>query len=422
MSAIQDTPEWIRSIPDSWRLAPVGALFDERKEVVSDSEFPALSVTKRGVIPQLSDVAKAQNGDSRKLVRSGDFVINSRSDRKGSSGISEQDGSVSVVYTVLRPREDLDPAFVHHLLRSSAFQEEFYRWGSGIVADLWSTRYSAMKKIMLPTPSLDEQRVIADYLDRETQKIDDLIAEQCGLIETLRERRVELIAKGVTRGIDEEPLSESPMPWIGAIPKGWSNGRIKHLGQVTLGKMLQSQGKQGYVEAPYMRAANIQPDGVVSDSDFKTMWFSPSELRSLDLCQGDVVVVEGGVGGYGRAAFLSKSLHGWGYQNSVNRIRPFGDGRFIAYYLQAVRAKGLIKAYCNIVSMPHLTAEKLESMPVPIPPDDEQCRIANYLDDQTSRIDELISESEDLITLSQERRAALITAAVTGQIDVRKAT
>lgn len=268
-------------------------------------------------------------------------------------------------------------------------------------------------------PPIEVQNSISDYLDRETQKIDELITEQCGLIETLRERRVELIAKGVTRGIDDEPLSELPMPWIGAIPRGWSNGRIKHLGQVTLGKMLQSQSKQGYVEAPYMRAANIQPDGVVSDSDFKTMWFSPSELRSLDLCQGDVVVVEGGVGGYGRAAFLSKSLHGWGYQNSVNRIRPFGDGRFIAYYLQAVRAKGLIKAYCNIVSMPHLTAEKLESMPVPIPPDDEQCRIANYLDDQTSRIDELISESEDLIALSQERRSALITAAVNGQIDVR---
>ncbi|WP_345076353.1 restriction endonuclease subunit S [Brachybacterium paraconglomeratum] len=280
---------------------------------------------------------------------------------------------------------------------------------------------SNLENLDVPNLSRTEQHLIADFLDRETKRIDELLAEQRGLIETMRERRVELIAQGVTRGIDGGPLGTSPMPWIGVIPQRWTSGRIKHLGEVTLGKMLQPRGREGDIEAPYMRAANVQPDGVVADGEFKTMWFTPGELRSLDLQKGDVVVVEGGVGGYGRAAFLRESLVGWGFQNSINRIRPFGDGRFIAYYLQAVRAKGLMRAYSNIVSMPHLTAEKLKAMPVPIPPDVEQHRISEYLDDQTSRIDALIAESEDLITLSLERRAALITAAVTGQIDVRTA-
>lgn len=417
---------WLDSMPSSWELRSPKSLFNERRTSNLPDDVHLTPSQKYGVLPQSeyieltggSVVLNLTGQNAMKHVEPNDFIIHLRSFQGGLEH-ARQSGKVSTAYTVVEPKNATNPEFYKWLLKSKAFIQEL-QTTTNQLRDGQSIRWTDFVKVPLPTPPLDEQRAIADYLDRETQKIDELIAEQRGLIETLRERRVELIAKGVTRGIDEEPLSESPMPWIGAIPRGWSIGRIKHLGQVTLGKMLQSQGKQGYVEAPYMRAANIQPDGVVSDSDFKTMWFSPSELRSLDLCQGDVVVVEGGVGGYGRAAFLSKSLHGWGYQNSVNRIRPFGDGRFIAYYLQAVRAKGLIKAYCNIVSMPHLTAEKLESMPVPIPPDDEQCRIANYLDDQTSRIDELISESEDLITLSEERRAALITAAVTGQIDVRE--
>lgn len=312
------------------------------------------------------------------------------------------------------------PRFMAYWTESQHF------WDQIAIGNVKSTieNFSASKyrSMRAPVPPINVQRSIADYLDRETQQIDELLAEQRGLIETLRERRIGVISQGVARGIDNEQLGEASIPWLGPIPAGWVPGRIKHLGAVTLGKMLQSRGNEGDVKAPYMRAANVQPDGVIAVDDVKTMWFKPDELSSLNLRKGDVVVVEGGVGGYGRAAFVSESLDGWGFQNSVNRIRPFGDGRFIAYYLQAVRAKGFTTAYCNVVSMPHLTAEKLAAMPISIPPSEEQSRICDHLDAQTSRIDALIAESEDLITLSEERRAALITAAVTGQIDVREAS
>ena len=120
----------ISKSPPTWKRYRLGQLFDERKTKVSDADFPPLSVTMRGIVPQLETGAKSDDGDNRKLVLAGDYVINSRSDRKGSGGISELDGSVSLISIVLEPK-GVHSRFAHHLLRSQAFQEEFYRWGTG---------------------------------------------------------------------------------------------------------------------------------------------------------------------------------------------------------------------------------------------------------------------------------------------------
>lgn len=200
-----------------------------------------------------------------------------------------------------------------------------------------------------------------------------------------------------------------PLP----ITDRWRRGQVKNVAEVTLGKMLQSSDTGDDVQAHYMRAANVQPDGVLR-LDPKQMWFKPGELDGLTLRRGDVVVVEGGVGGFGRAAHLSEALDGWGFQNSINRLRPTAatDGRFLAYYLIALRASGFIERYCNVVSMPHLTAEKLAALPVPIPDGGEQSAIADFLDSETARIDTLIEEQRRLIDLLRERRAAAVESAL----------
>ena len=150
------------------------------------------------------------------------------------------------------------------------------------------------------------------------------------------------------------------------LPGGWRMGQIKHTATVTLGKMLQSKDSGGDVAAPYMRAANVQPDGVLALDDVNEMWFGKIELEQLSIQAGDVVVVEGGQGGFGRAAYVDEDLLGWGFQNSINRLRPISDsdGRFIAFYVIALRASGFLRAYANVVSMPHLTAEKLARIPM----------------------------------------------------------
>ena len=112
---------WIGVVPEEWSVEPLGRWFRERKTTVSDVDFAPLSVTMQGIVPQLDNVAKTDNNANRKLVLKGDFAINSRSDRKGSAGVSGLDGSVSVITTVLQPR-GLNARFTHHLLRSRPFQ------------------------------------------------------------------------------------------------------------------------------------------------------------------------------------------------------------------------------------------------------------------------------------------------------------
>lgn len=138
--------EWIGKIPEHWKVKKLGHLYIPRNEKVSDQDYPALSVTMQGVLLQLENVAKTNDGDNRKLVKIGDFAINSRSDRRGSCGISKYDGSVSLINTVLIPINDMNPVFYEWLFHSSLFSDEYYRWGHGIVNDLWTTKWQEIYK------------------------------------------------------------------------------------------------------------------------------------------------------------------------------------------------------------------------------------------------------------------------------------
>ena len=184
MTALISYPEyketgikWIPRIPAHWELKKINELFVERSEKCSDVEYSPLSVTKFGIVPQLDTAAKSKDSENRKKVLCGDFVINSRSDRRGSSGFSQYDGSVSLINIVLMPRKNTSLYF-HYLLRSHTFIEEFYRNGRGIVADLWTTRYSEMRNIYVPVPPIAEQEQILNYLRWKTSSINALIPEK----------------------------------------------------------------------------------------------------------------------------------------------------------------------------------------------------------------------------------------------------
>ena len=111
---------WFTSVPEPWNILKINALFSQRKEKVSDKDFAPISVTKNGIMPQLETAAKTDDGDNRKKVCVGDFVINSRSDRKGSCGVSPFDGSVSLINIVLQPRQELNGRYAHYLFETGA--------------------------------------------------------------------------------------------------------------------------------------------------------------------------------------------------------------------------------------------------------------------------------------------------------------
>ena len=132
--------EWIGETPEDWKFIKIGSIFRCRNEKVNDTDYPPLSVTRNGIVPQMENVAKTDANDNRKMVKVNDFVINSRSDRKQSCGVSDLDGSVSLINTVLYT-ENTDvilPEYTNLLMKNYGFAEEFYRWGHGIVADLWT--------------------------------------------------------------------------------------------------------------------------------------------------------------------------------------------------------------------------------------------------------------------------------------------
>ena len=189
---------WIGDIPEHWEVKKIGSLFVERREKVSDKEYPALSVSKQGVTPQLDTAVKTDNGDNRKKVCKNDFVVNSRSDRKGSCGVSPYTGSVSLINIVLSPRENIEVQYFHYLFRSNDYIEGYYRIGRGIVADLWTTRYSEMRNIFVPLPPIDEQQSIVAYIEEKCEKIDKLASELQSEIDYLKEYKQRLIADCVT--------------------------------------------------------------------------------------------------------------------------------------------------------------------------------------------------------------------------------
>lgn len=221
--------EWVGAIPQDWQLSKIGSLYTQRNEKVSDKDYQPLSVTMQGILPQLATAAKTDDGDNRKLVRVGDFAINSRSDRRGSCGISPLDGSVSLINIILTPRTAMHPGYYNWLFHTTLFADEFYKWGHGIVADLWTTRWQEMKSITVPVPEYAEQERIAAFLDAECAVIDAVLEKTRASIEEYKKLKQAIITQAVTKGIrGDRPMKDSGIEWIGDIPAEWSVVRQKY--------------------------------------------------------------------------------------------------------------------------------------------------------------------------------------------------
>jgi len=187
--------EWIGEIPEDWDLLDIDNVYIERNKKVNDTDYMPLSVTMKGIVPQLDSVVKTEDRSNRKMVCKDDFVINSRSDRRGAYGVSKYDGSCSVINIVLKPRNKRNSRFYSYALHSNYFPDEFYRWGSGIVADLWTTRWDSMRKIQLPCPPAADRERIASYLDEKCDCIDEIKKKTIDSIELYKSLKQAVITK-----------------------------------------------------------------------------------------------------------------------------------------------------------------------------------------------------------------------------------
>ena len=218
---------WLGEIPVNWKLSKISQIYSLRTQKVSDRDYPPLSVTMNGIVPQLETAAKTNAHDDRKLVKKGDFAINSRSDRRGSCGISKYEGSVSLINTVMKPRDEMDPDYYNWLFHTTQFADEFYKWGHGIVDDLWTTNWQDMKHIDIPVPSLIEQRKIASYLNCVVPEIESLLKDIQEELQILEEYKKSIITEAVTKGLNPDvEMKDSGTKWLGLIPETWDISKI----------------------------------------------------------------------------------------------------------------------------------------------------------------------------------------------------
>jgi len=283
-------------------------------------------------------------------------------------------------------------------------------------------KFADLKRMPTLLPPPEEQAYIAAFLAKETAKIDGLVAEQRRLMELLKEKRQAVISHAVTKGLAPHArMKPSGIEWLGDVPERWSVVPVGHRYGVQLGKMLDSAKITGENLRPYLRVFDVQW-GYINADDLPKMDFGGDAREKFRLLVGDLLVNEGG--SYpGRSAIWSGGIEECYYQKALHRMRPRRSDedttRFFYYVMCWAAGQGVFIAGGNETTIEHLPAEKLRKYRFAFPPMNEQLAIASFLDGELARFDSLTAEAQRAIDLLQERRTALISAAVTGQIDVR---
>lgn len=353
---------------------------------------------------------------ARRRVRDGDVIISTvRTYLQAITQIHEPSDNlvVSTGFAVVRPRPDrFDVRYCRFALQEPVFLAEVERRSVGVSYP--AINAADLADVPISVHPLQSQRAIADYLDRETARMDALVAAKQRLLMLLAEKRRAVITRAVTRGLEKTTKA-------GDLPDGWANPPVYARYSVQLGKMLDEKRISGAHLAPYLRNTDIQWDGI-NTADLPEMDFDEAERNRYALRPGDLLVCEGG--DVGRTAEWKGELRECFFQKAIHRLRPIteqDEPGFFRYFMRMAVDRGDF-TLSTASTIQHLTAEKLRVVRYPAPPRDEQRAIVDYLDRETSRLDMLTTKIRRSMVLLKERRAAIIAAAVTGSIDVGAAS
>ncbi|WP_055477224.1 restriction endonuclease subunit S [Gordonia sp. HS-NH1] len=373
--------------------------------------------------------AAAEDLSNYKLCRAGDLVINRMRAFQGALGIAPEDGVVSPDYAVLRVDPTVDKRWLNYFLSSEftvATMASLVRGIGGTEAGNVRTprlNVSDLQSMTVPAVSAEEQRAIADHLDRESARIDTLIEEQQRLIEMLHARRQAVIESAVGRGLDPAaPMQSSGLFWTTEVPQHWTVANIRKVATMKTGHTPSRSKPEYWVDCtiPWFTLADVWQ---LRDGRQTYLGETVNLISEVGLANSSAELLPAGTVVLSRTASVGFSgimpVEMATSQDFWNWIP--GD-RLIAEYLMWTFRAMRNEIQSLMIGSTHKTIYQptAAAFRVPLPPVAEQQRIATYLNDQTRKIDTLIAESERLIDLSRERRAALITAAVTGQIDVRE--
>ena len=423
--------EWLGDVPEHWKMKRLKHLASINDETLSEATDPAfeMSYVDIGSVDTIEGIVNVEGttfenapSRARRIVRDGETIVSTvRTYWKAIAHIQKPKPNtiVSTGFAVIRPRTT-NPAFLSYALRETGFVETIVARSVGVSYP--AVNASEIGSIEIPLPPNEEQRAIADFLDREAVKIDTLIDKKQTLIERLKEKRAALITRTVTRGLppdaaraaglEPEPkMRASGVEWLGDVPEYWKTMKLKKLVSLVEEKNSEVDGEN---RPPYIGLEHIESwTGVlcVRDSEFVPTSIS-NRFRSGDVLFGKL------------RPYLAKackpSFEGiCSSELLVLRPRSGIEGRFLLHLLLTKGFISLVDSSTYGAKMPRANWNDVSSCVLPVPPLKEQRAIADFLDRETAKIDGLVAKVDTAIARLREYRAALITAAVTGQVDVR---
>ncbi|MDC8770938.1 restriction endonuclease subunit S [Roseateles albus] len=422
---------WLGPVPAHWTVVQSRRYFANRNEKAVAGDKQLTASQKHGVIYQ-TDFMELEGhkvvqvivgADILKRAEPNDFVISMRSFQGGIEWCGLR-GSISSAYVMLVPNDAIWSPFYRYLFKSAPYIQALQAT-TNLVRDGQALRFSNFAQVTLPLLAVEEQQKIAAFLDRETSKINVLIAEQEKLITLLAEKRQATISQAVTRGLNPEaPMKDSGVTWLGNVPAHWDVRRLKHLVQDSIaGPYGSSLTKSMYVSAGYRVYGQQQ---VIPD-DFSLGDYYISEEKFAEMSRyrvrpDDVLISV--MGTIGRAAVIPNNAEP-GIINPrlvlYRVIEQLISPRYLQTFLNNSTSQRYFSLAAQGTTMEGLNMASIGELYVALPPPREQVEILKFIRLECQKLFALSAEAERAVCLLMERRSALIAAAVTGQIDVRQA-
>lgn len=418
---------WLGKIPKHWDIVQSRRMFDERKEKARPGDVLLTASQKYGMIPQSKfielegrRVVEINKGANSLIhVEAGDFVISLRS-FQGGLEFSSTAGSITFHYVPIHAVKGVHEPFFAHLFKSSTYIQAL-RATANLIRDGQDMRFSHFAQVTLPVIPMKEQVAIADHLDREVARIDNLIARKTCFIGLLAEKRQALITSMVTKGLNPKvKMKDSGVAWLGKVPEHWEKWKVSHaFRRIGSGTTPDASEQKWYEDGTicWVTTGELR-EGVILDTASRVTTDAIKQFSALKLHPAGALVVAMYGATIGRMAFLGVDAT----TNQACCVLSYPTAispKFFFYWFLASK-EAIIGLYASGGAQPNINKEKIADLRVPCPDVDEQDEIAKYLDEATARIDALIAKTERSVELLREHRTALITAAVTGKIDLRE--
>ena len=433
-------PDWADTLPGGWRTKPLRAVASYRvsnvDKIVSDGEIAVRLCNYTDVYNnefispdlELMYATASEQEIARFRLSVNDVIITKDSESWEDIGVpalvveTADDLVCGYHLALLRPYEDtIHGAFLFRCLQAKPIQVQLELSANGVTR--FGLPKSEIGKTALPVPPLPMQRAIADYLDRETARLDALVAEKERLLKLLAEKRQALITRAVTRGLDSHaPMRDSGIPWLGEIPAHWNLAPLRFLVSF-VGGATPDTGKEKYWsgDIPWVSPKDMK-HGEIEDSEDHVTELAVFDTSLRMVPPGSVlIVVRGMILDHSFPVAVTKTAVTVNQDMKALLCRKMLDPWFLRDYFRGIEHHLATLADSSAHGTRKLETERLGQIPIPLPPRAEQQQIIQYISDSTSRIDEVRTATERTIALLRERRAVLITAAVNGQVEVEYA-